>query len=1086
MGGALYCEDESLGLISSSEDSFVTVHFSNFTGNKAGKVKEGDESAGTISIKSKGGAVVISGLGLISEFKDCSFSSNLATMGGAMYVRGVTRVSLEDSSFRMGVALTGGALAVINTEVLVNNVTFAGNAAKVGGAAYFSQFETSSFETGLDIVVLKQAKFVENVALEGGGAVDLRERIFECESCLFDSNSAGFGGNEIGSGGAIRALPASNLTLLNSSVVNCTASQSGGGVHLEDAIFRGENLTIGINTAIENGGGFAVHFATFASKQLIPWGCRSCRIHGNQAKIGGGIHVSADELRRPNCRTTVFVEELLGDCQRSLMKTDLPETEVRLHSSVFHGNIAEDSGSDIFLSNFKNNVCCDDLCWSKESALDEGMEKCGLSEMLQQDGTNPAPLGSLFESMSIFPSGVPNHASGEQLPAIRITPLDSFGQIAMDNVTLRVEVATPGGELFGSPVTSEGVLMRGRTTVTGVFMRALPDSYNLFFKLTSQDGKRTVTELLAVDIRECVIGEVSRDKGLRCDRCPDDFFSFDVTDENCTPCPVEKSKCSGGRLVPLDGFWHSGPRSSRIHACLTEEACTYPNRTNALFASNSSGDYPQCAKGYRDILCGSCDTSHGRSRFRCTECQGGVLAALGLGAVMLSLAVLSLIYVKSAAKYSEGVLGKRSDAKSASNAASSGSHGGFNLPAFIVGEIPDQHVQTPPQNDPPRKSRSSDIFKILVNFFQVTGSAAAINVNWTQSMLMLFASWDFISGVTDSSSLFSLECAFSMGRNNLPRSIQRFIFLAVVPFMVWAGLFVVHYAHALRSKKSFQDIKLWSCVALLAVQQASYISMTRTLVQIFYCVDVSPVEGLFWVQDTSVRCYTGSHAFLVGFVGAPGLLLISMGFPGWLLFKLTRSTESLEKEEVVKQYGFLYQAYKKRLAAWEVVILMRKALLAAVVVFGRTLGKGVQTNLALFITMGSIMLQMYFQPFLESKLNVLELGSLVISTLAFMIGNLVDQPKITHGGRVAMSVIFIVTAGIYITYMLKQIFDVALLELREWMENKNPGISLPTSNFQLLIAAAKSQVKKAKNTLNRKRQRLKTISSHSSCEMTHV
>ncbi|GMH38953.1 hypothetical protein BSKO_06851 [Bryopsis sp. KO-2023] len=1084
-GGALNCEDETLKLSAGNKNSVLTVHSSNFTGNKAGK----PESAGVESIKSRGGAVGISGLGLASEFKDCNFSRNVATIGGAVHIRDAIGVTLEGCSFQLGVALTGGALSVISTAVKGNNLTFVGNAAKVGGAAYFTQFDTAALKTDFDVVVFRLAKFVDNFATEGGGAVDLRERIFECDSCLFDSNSAGFGGNEIGSGGAIRALPASNLTLLNSSVINCRASQSGGGIYLEDAIFRGENLTIGINTAIENGGGFAMHFASFASSQLVPWRCSSCGIRGNQAKTGGGLHVSADELRRPNCQAAVIVEELLGNCQRSLMKIDLPETEVRLDSSVFHGNMAEDSGSDIFLSNFKNNVCCDDLCWSKESALDEGVEKCGLGPILQEDETNSFSLGSVFESVSISPSGVPKHSSGEELQAIKITPLDSFGQVAMDNVTLRVEVATPGGELFGSPVTSEGVLMSGHLIVTGMFMRGLPGRYNLSFKLTSQDGNRVVTEVMPVDIRECVIGEVSRDKGLRCDRCADDFFSFDVTDENCTPCPVEEAKCSGGILVPLDGFWHSGPLSSQLHACLTEEACTYPNRTEILFVSNlnSSEDYPQCAQGYRDRLCGSCDTSHGKSRFKCTKCQGGVPAGLGIGVVMLALAVLSLIYVKSAAKYSEGVLGKRSDAKSASNAALSGSHGGFNLPAFIVGEIPDQHIQTPPQNDPPRKSRPSDIFKILVNFFQVTGSAAAINVGWTRSMLMLFTSWDITSGVADSNSFFSLECAFSSGKNNLARSIQTSIFLAFVPFMVWAVLVTVHYGHASGGKKSFKDIKLWSCVALLAVQQASYISVTRTLVRIFYCVDVSPVEGLFWVQDTSVRCYTGSHAFLVGFVGAPGLLLISIGFPGWLLFKLTRSTESLEQEQVVRLYGFLYQAYKKNVASWEVVILLRKALLAAVVVFGRTLGEGVQASLALVVMVGSIVLQTQFQPFLESKLNSLELSSLVISTLAFIIGNLVDQPEMTHGGRVAMSVIFIGTAGIYITYMLKQIFDGFFVELRETMEKSNSGRSLPTGNFKLLIVAAKSHVKKTKNTLNKKKaMSVKSAFSHSFGEMTQV
>ncbi|GMH38974.1 LOW QUALITY PROTEIN: hypothetical protein BSKO_06872 [Bryopsis sp. KO-2023] len=1031
--------------------------------------------------------ILMSGLGLVSQFKDCHFSKNVASSGGAMYVFDVKILTVEDSSFRMGAALTGGALSVISAEVIVNNVSFLGNAAKFGGAVSFSQSDTATFKTNLDLVVLSHAQFVENVALEGGGAVDLKERSFGCESCIFDSNVAGFGGEGIGSGGAIRALPATNLFLFNSSIINCTAAQSGGGVYLDDAMFRGANITMGNNTAIEKGGGFAMHFAGFASRLLAPWGCSSCDIRGNQAKNGGGLHVSAEETTQPNCQALgydLFVEDRLADCEPSLEKSEVPEPQVQLNSTVVGGNHAENSGSDFFLSSFKNSICCDDKCWSAADAMEEGVQKCGLGEISQRDGQKPAPLGTIFESVSISPSEIADHASGGELPGIKVTPLDAFGQISLDNVTLRVGVTTPGGELFGSPVTSEGVLMSGALTVPGMFLRALPDNYNLSFKLTSQDGKRIVTERIMVAVRECVIGEVSREEGLRCDRCADDFFSFDVTDENCTPCPVEKAKCSGGRLAPLDGFWHSGPRSSQLHACLTEEACTYPNRTTVLLASNSNSmrDYPQCAQGYSDVLCGSCNTSHmGEIASNAPSVREGCLLGWESG-WMLALALLSLIFVKSAARYSQRVVGKKSTAASSSGAIPVGSHGGLNLSACISGEIreiPDQDVERPHQNVHQSKPRSSDIFKILLNFFQVTGSAAVINVDWTRSMLMVFSSWDVISGVADSNSHFSFECAFSLRENHLPRSIQTSIFLAVVPFMVWAMLVLVHYGHALRNKKSFQEIMLWSGVALLAVQQTSYISVTRTLVRIFYCVNANPVGGLFWVQDTSVVCYRGSHAFLVGFVGAPGLLFISLGFPGWLLYKLTRSTDVLEQEEVARKYGFLYQAYKKNTAAWEVVILLRKAFLAAIVVFGRTLGNGVQISLAIFTMMGSIILQTQFQPFLEWKLNLLELGSLVISTLAFIIGNLVDQPEMSDGGRVAVSIIFIMTAVIYIAYMLKEIVDVFFVELRELMKNANSGCPLPTGNIELLIIAIKTQGKKTNTTFNKKKETF--AKSFSSC-----
>ncbi|GMH38879.1 hypothetical protein BSKO_06777 [Bryopsis sp. KO-2023] len=1062
-GGALHCEDSGLNLVQGQRDSVVAVQSCEFSGNKAGASQKGKELT---SINGRGGAVLMSGLGLLLDINKCKFLDCAAGSGGAVYMQDVKKLTVNDSNFLMGSALTGGALTVISAgdSFAANNVSFVGNAARWGGALSLSFSLGTRFDWVLEgPVSLTHVHFLENVATRGGGAIDVKERTVECASCFFDSNSAGV------DGGALRALSTSNLTLVDTSIVNCTASRSGGGMYLEDVLFLGENVTILNSAAGQNGGGLAVQFGTFAGNQLVPWKCSSCRIQENRAIKGGGMLVSSDESAHEDCRgldPTSSTKnqhqrlELLADCQRRPPKTASRESQVLLDKTTFEGNMAESSGSHIFLSNFKRTICCDDWCWSMETEVNETVEKCGFKEgVFQTRGKQSAPLGTLLEQVLISPSEVNEHASGKELPPVTVRALDSFGQIALDNGNLKTRVGTLGGELFGNPVTSDGVLMSGNITVTGIIMRALPGNYKLSFELTSEDGNREVNVTMLVEIRECVIGEVSREDGLRCERCADDFFSFDVTDENCGQCPEETAKCSGGALAPLDGFWHSGPRSSQLHACLTEEACTYPNRTNILFAYNSTGDYPQCAEGYRDILCGSCDTSHGKSRFECTACEGSVRGGLGIGAVMLALAVLSLIFVKSAAKYSQQVLGAQSNITSQNPAQSSSQIGQHSLSDTLISheEWPDQQKS----NQNKQQKRGSDIFKILVNFLQVTGSAAAINVGWTGSVMTLFTTWDMISGVADGNSFFSFDCAFAAGKNGLSRSIKASVLLGFIPIIVWVTIILVYAAYALKTKKSFQKFKLWSCVALLAVLQASYISATRTFVRIFYCVDASPMKGLFWVQDTSVVCYSGSHAFLVGFVGAPGLALISIGFPGWLLFKLMRSSESLEQEGVVNLYGSLYRAYKKNAAAWEVVILLRKALLAAIVVFGRTLGQGIQGNLALVVMMGSIILQLLTQPFLESKLNFLELGSLTISTLAFIIGNLLDQAKMTEGGRVAMSFVFIGVVGIYIAYVLKQLLDAAFIEFREKMEMEYPGYPFPTSNIKLLFVAVKLHTKKA-------------------------
>lgn len=97
----------------------------------------------------------------------------------------------------------------------------------------------------------------------------------------------------------------------------------------------------------------------------------------------------------------------------------------------------------------------------------------------------------------------------------------------------------------------------------------------------------------------CAIGEVAKDHGTRCERCDHRLFSLwsdpraggmqaarqcsymkgsDAWDDlasypTCEPCPFNANCTGGAVLVPLEGFWHSAPNSTIMHACPMPEAC---------------------------------------------------------------------------------------------------------------------------------------------------------------------------------------------------------------------------------------------------------------------------------------------------------------------------------------------------------------------------------------------------------------------------------------------------------------------------------------------------------------------------------
>lgn len=65
----------------------------------------------------------------------------------------------------------------------------------------------------------------------------------------------------------------------------------------------------------------------------------------------------------------------------------------------------------------------------------------------------------------------------------------------------------------------------------------------------------------------------------------------------------------------------------------------------------------------------------------------------------------------------------------------------------------------------------------------------------------------------------------------------------------------------------------------------------------------------YWVPDMSIQCYTGWHLRIALALGAPMLLICSIGIPllpVWLLFSQRRNLDSLSTK---LRLGFLYKPY---------------------------------------------------------------------------------------------------------------------------------------------------------------------------------
>lgn len=138
------------------------------------------------------------------------------------------------------------------------------------------------------------------------------------------------------------------------------------------------------------------------------------------------------------------------------------------------------------------------------------------------------------------------------------------------------------------------------------------------------------------------------------------------SDVSCRLCP-RGSVCSGGLLVPADGFWHSFPESEDVQLCPNPVACSRSqspvlSRSEALllfqkealknsgrpFAVSTtelvaSGLFPldayrdlQCAEGYTGPLCAMCKPGFGRRRsVDCVKCPSQATVYLTYAVLLL-------------------------------------------------------------------------------------------------------------------------------------------------------------------------------------------------------------------------------------------------------------------------------------------------------------------------------------------------------------------------------------------------------------------------------------------------------------------
>ncbi len=329
-------------------------------------------------------------------------------------------------------------------------------------------------------------------------------------------------------------------------------------------------------------------------------------------------------------------------------------------------------------------------------------------------------------------------------------------------------------------------------------------------------------------------------------------------------------------------------------------------------------------------------------------------------------------------------------------------------------------------------------------------------------------STDFLSGATTESVVLAIDCWFG-NDHDPPRSVIRSVVYLVVPVGILMFYIVLWAFVTRRLNENTWYFAKRGLLSFLAVSYMSYISVTKTAVNILNCIDIQDSTQVDfdhttsrWAMDTSLTCYKDSHAVLAAVIGWPVVVGVSFGMPIILCYVLIkqRSMDPSHNPWLFEATGFLCRAYKDNFVYWESIVMLRKSVLAILVVFSYPLGTNIQGILAVCMLMLAAYTHVSCQPFKEgfSKLNTYETASLFITQLTFASGLFFNDDRTSDPVRVLLTVLLSITICSFFLFLIYKLLESADVYLRAVIEDEGIADAQDWSMIRVLKAFVSMRV----------------------------
>ena len=439
----------------------------------------------------------------------------------------------------------------------------------------------------------------------------------------------------------------------------------------------------------------------------------------------------------------------------------------------------------------------------------------------------------------------------------------------------------------------------------------------LNFTLSYNSEYASLSNVLRVTLRGCIMGEHNDTSNGICNPCPSGNYSLNPVFA-CKPCPANATCKGGAYIAPMEGFWRPNTTTDVIHKCIDSQG-----RCLGEYYSN-------CSKGYKGPLCLQCDYENsygsGDNINGCYECPKKTWLLIAYRFGLWVLPFLYAIYV------------------------------------FSKQKALNERVLQEENNETVRNTLKQALYiDLLITYSQIMGIVLTFKRGFKELLSILGG------GGAGASSAFLFYPEVCLYLDAKCTGCVSASFSLLTPVIQWFLLSFYYFVFVYRFKLTWKRFRRFLLIGV-TFYLLYYPSVCDKLIKLLYCTDFGlPGADKIVYTDPNVSCTSPEYLSFIRYIAIPALAVWSVGIPSLIIIGM-RCFKNHPK--ALRQiFGQLINPYKEDKYYWALGVLLLK--------FGLIIASNLSEDDSKFRALAMIImlylykwLEGYLEPYADPKVVV--------------------------------------------------------------------------------------------------------------------